>query len=70
MSELPPVIKCLPLTCPQCKSKNVCKNNGSIECDDCNVITTKKGEKKPLKRIDKVNGKGHNPRYDLGDYLE
>lgn len=70
MSELPPIIKCLPLTCPQCKSKNVCKNKGSIECDDCMTVTTSKGQKIPLKSVDKVTGKGHNPRYDLGDYLE
>jgi len=71
MSELPPIIKCLPLTCPQCKSKSVIKNKkGGIECDDCKTVTTSKGEKQELKRIDKVTGKGHNPKYDLGDYLE
>ena len=65
------IIKCLPLTCPQCKSKCVIKTKkGDIECDECGVITTAKGEKKSLKRIDKVTGKGHNPKYDLGDYLE
>lgn len=71
MSELPPIIKCLPLSCPQCKSKCVIKaKNGSIECDDCSTVTTKKGEKKSLNKTDKVTGKGHNPKFDLGDYLE
>lgn len=63
------VEKIKPLECPGCKSKSVTKRNALIDCDDCFFsfhINT--GEK--VKRTKNKSGKGHNPRFDTGDYLE
>jgi ribosomal protein L37AE/L43A len=57
-----------PLKCPQCKSVCVTKKGTAIHCDECKMITKKDGKTEKMKTYPK--GKGRNPRYDTGDFLE
>lgn len=71
MNELDEKIQKLePLKCPGCSSIKVTKEKNHIHCDDCGYDhDLKKGTKKK-KKVTPRAGKGHNPRYDMGDYLE
>lgn len=58
-----------PLECPNCNSSNVSKRGKHIDCYDCHFSCDTETGKKTKMTKDK-HGKGHNPRYDTGDYLE
>jgi hypothetical protein len=57
-----------PLKCPQCKSICVIKKGKNIHCDECKTITKPDGKNEKVKTY--PTGKGHNPRWDTGDFFE
>ena len=62
------LVRVPPLKCPQCKSTSATKKGGTIYCSECGVKTHSSGKTEKIKKY--ASGKGRDPRYETGDYLD